>query len=415
MKKLYTKLQLFTVVLLAGVLFFSTTLPVNAYIQKEGTVTEAVTLRQNADEASKQVMELASGQAVKVNNEITDNSGVKWYQIFVNGNTMGYVPADTVSVEGGSGSNSSGNADTTPAGPSTQTQTQTQTQTVTVTERVGTVTAQSAIRVREKASTSSEQIASMEADDTFLVLADENAADGHVWYKVEFDDHGKIVYGYVRSDLVSVKEVTREEQIEVEVPVVDTPDVSTEPTTEMEEVFSDEANVQKTGGGIYKVLMILFLLLLIVAIGAAVFFYMRWQDAEAFIDELYEKQQKAKKPQPQAQPVQRTAPVAKPASTPVSAGIPGMKPMPKPVMTAPRPVGQPTVKPVSQPVQQPVQQPVYEPVTPNTADIVSATQRELQNSQSGVKTNQSSGWKSKNFLTDDYDELEFDFLDMDEK
>lgn len=407
MKKLYTKLQLFTFVLLAGLLFFSATLPVNAYIQKEGTVTEAVTLRQNADETSKQVMELASGQEVKVNNEITDNSGVKWYQIFVNGNTMGYVPADTVSVQGGSGSNSSSNTDTTPTQPSAQTQTQTQTQTVTVTERVGTVTAQSAIRVREKASTSSEQIASMEANDTFLVLAEENAADGHVWYKVEFDDHGKVVYGYVRSDLVSVKEVTKEEQIEVEVPVVNTEEVSTEPTTEIEEVPSTEANAPKTGGSIYKVLMILFLLLLIVAIGAAVFFYMRWQDAEAFIDELYEKQQKAKKQQQQAQPVQRTVPVAKPASTPVSAGIPGMKPMAKPVMTTPRPVSQPTVKPVSQPV--------YEPVTPNTADIVSATQRELQNSQASVKTNQPSGWKSKNFLTDDDDELDFDFLDMDEK
>lgn len=453
MKRLYKKLQLFTFVLLAGLLFFSTTLPVSAYIQKDGTVSEAVALRQNADEDSKEVMQLTAGQEVKVNNELTDNSGVKWYQVFVNGNTIGYVPASTVSVSGGNQGSTSNNTTTT----TTQTQTQTQTQTVTTTERVGTVTAQSAIRVREDASTSSDQVASMEVGDTFLVLDEEDAADGHIWYKVEFDDHGTTVYGYVRSDLVSVKEVTKEEEVQVEVPVTPSDETVTEPpysvisqkdaegatawyileastgeATEISSLLSGNASNAKADGGIYKILMIVFLLLLIVAVGGATFFYMRWQEAEDFIDELHEKQQKAKRPQ--AQPQQRTAQATKPASTSASAGIPGMKPMPKPVsqpmsrpasQPMPRPVSQPLPKPTSQPLPKPAGQPMprpvsqpaptpVQPVTPNTVDVVSATQRELQN-QNTAKANPNTGWKSKNFLTDDYDELEFDFLDMDDK
>lgn len=457
MKRLNTKLRLFTFVLLAGLLFFSTTMPAKAYIQKTGTVSEAVTLRQNADETSKQVMELATGQEVKVNNEITDNSGVKWYQVFVNGNTMGYVPADKVSVSGvsqDSSSNSGSGANTNTSTNTTQstTQTTTQTQTVTTTERVGKVTAQSAIRVREKASTASEQIASMEADDTFIVLADENAADGHVWYKVEFDDHGTTVYGYVRSDLVSVEEVINEEQVQVEVPVTDTTTQNTEPpysiisqkdaegttkwyildaangdAVEIASLLSGEATNAKANGGIFKVLMIVFLLLFIVAAGGATFFYMRWQEAEEFIDELRERQQKGRKPQQPTQPTPQpravSQPLPKPTQASTSAGIPGMKPLPKPVSTASKPVGQPIPRPISQPlpkptyepVRQPAAEPVYEAVTPNTADIVSATQRELQNSQNNVKTAPSNNWKSKNFLTDDEDDLEFDFLDMDEK
>ena len=455
LKKLHKKLHLLTLVLVVGLLFFSTIIPVEAYIQKQGTVSEAVTLRQNADDTSKQVMELAEGQEVKVNNEITDNSGKKWYQVFVNGNTMGYVPAEIVKV---SSTVSGGQNNSTTGGATRPTQgTTTTTQTVTVTERVGKVTVQSAIRVREKASTASEQIASMEANDTFLVLADENASDGHVWYKVEFDDHGKTVYGYVRSDLVSVEEVTREEQIQVEVPVADVPGENTESpysiisqkdaegkinwylldatsgdAAEISSLLSGSASSGKANGGLYKVLMILFWLLFIAAAAGAIFFYMRWQEAEDFIDELRERQQKGRKPaqpapKPAGQPVPR--PVSKPVTktAPTSAGIPGMKPLPKPVGALPKSVAQPMPKPVSQPLPKPAYEPVrqpvskpagelaYEPVTPNTADIVTATQKELQNSQKTVKANPTSNWKSKNFLTDDEDDLDFDFLDMDDK
>ena len=174
--------------------------PVKAYIQRDGIIIETTTMRQIADDASKKVAKLAAGQKVKVNNEVTNNSGEVWYQIYVKDGVVGYVSADKIDVE-----------DIKQTTPSEE-----QTQVVTITERIGTVTAQTAIRVREKSSTESAQIASMVTNDTFLVLKDETASDGYVWYEIELNDYGTIIHGYVRSDLVSVREVVREEYEQIE-------------------------------------------------------------------------------------------------------------------------------------------------------------------------------------------------------
>ena len=516
MKNLQKKMRILSFVFAIGFMFYGMTLPVNAYIQKAGTVNEAVTLRQNADSSSNQVMELTSGQAVKVNNELKDANGTVWYQLIVGDTTLGYVPASTVTIS----DNAAGYQ-----GSTMQT-----VQTVTITERIGTVTAGTAIRVREQATTTSEQIASMESGDTFLVLSDIDTGDGYTWYKVEFDDHGTKVIGHVRSDLVKVEEVTREVEQIVEVPVT-TPSedetsapysvssqVNAEGTTvwyltdnatgdakEISSLLNSEP-AQKSGGGVYKVFVVILLILVILAAGAATFFYLRWRDAEDFILELKEKQIRAKKQTApnrgsQTSPAQtKQAPQAmsgmgiKPTTSPKAEGagaLAGMSVPKKPVFhtdslktTGQATVQQPTkttaqqtikseeqtvsqqaVKPIGQTtVQQPVkttpsqtaaesqtisQQPVkpmgqttaQQPikaaapqpvkttmpqsansavpsvkpeVLPNTMDIVKATQQELKNNQTGsVKKPQTGGWKSKNFLTDD-DDLEFDFLDMEE-
>lgn len=457
MKKLQRKLKLLSFLLVAGLLFSSVTIPVRAFIQKPGTVNETVTLRQNPDSGSNQVMELSNGQAVTVNNELTGEDGATWYQIFVNGNTLGYVPANTITISSGSGTTneptSSGNTGTT-----------TTMQTVTITEKIGTVTASSAIRVRAQATTSSEHVASLLSNGTFLVLSEVNASDGYVWYEVEFDDNGTQVHGYVRSDLVKVEEVTHEEQVPVEVPSTATPsepadtsapysiisqvnaegntvwylmDNSTGDAKEITSLLTPQET--KSGGGVYKVIVVILLILLILAAAAATFFYMRWQDAEEFIAELREKQVRARKQPAQAarpavakQPTKQ-APIAKASQsmseiTPNPAAKAVSAPVSKPANTvAAKPVSQMTSKPISQPVPKTTVQPVSKPasqsvekqtaqdVLPKTSDIVKAAKQELQNKQtSAVNNAQSGGWKSKNFLTDD-DDLEFDFLDMDDK
>ena len=443
MKKLQKKLQLLSFILVAGLLFFSVTIPVRAFIQKPGTVNEAVTLRQNADASSNQLMELTNGQAVTVNNELPGADGATWYQIFVNGTTLGYVPANTITI-----SEDGGQTTTTPGTGQTM-------ETITVTERIGTVTASSAIRVRAQATTSSEQIASMEPNDTFRVLSDVNADDGYVWYEVEFDDHGTMVHGYVRSDLAKVEEVTHEEQVPVEDPAtVPSEPAETAPYSVVSQVNAEGTTVwylkdsstgeakeitslltpqeTKSGNGLFKIIIVILVILLILAAAAATFFYMRWQDAEEFIDELYEKQMRARKqPQPGAtrtvpakQPVKQS-PATKPATT--SSAMPVQpakqsqtvsevtaKPAMKPAPTS-TPVSKPVSQPTSTPVSKPVSQQATQDILPKTADIVKAAKQELQNKESGAATApKSNGWKSKNFLTDD-DDLEFDFLDMEDK
>ena len=326
---------------------------------------------------------------------------------------------------------------------------------MTITEKIGTVTATSAVRVRAQATTSSDQVASMQPNATFLVLSEVSPGDGYVWYELEYDDNGTQVHGYVRSDLVKVEETTREEQVPVEIPSTDVPSepvevnapysitsqVNAEGTTvwylmdnntgEAKEVTSLlTPQTTKSGGGVYKVIVVILLILLILAAAAATFFYMRWQDAEEFILELREKQARTRKqpvpvtqPAPAKQPVTKQAPVApKPTSIPTSKPTPQPtsqainKPAVQPAsQPANKPAVQPASKPESKPAVQPVEKPAAQEVLPKTSDIVKATKQELQNNQTNaVKNAQSSGWKSKNFLTDD-DDLEFDFLDMDDK
>ena len=463
MKKLQKKLRILTLVLIAGLLFSSVTIPVEAFIKKSGTVNEAVTLRQNAASDSAQVMQLTSGQQVTVNDELTAGDGTKWYQVFVNDTTIGYVPAGMITLSGSSDDAQASGTGTTM-------------QTVTITERVGTVTANSAVRVRAQATTSSDQVASMDPNDTFLVLEDTNADDGYTWHKIEFDDNGTTVTGYVRSDLVTVKEVTREEQVPVEstepttpsevapeVPYSITSQVNAEGTTvwylvdsstnDAKEISSllTPQEVPASNNRVYKIVVVVLLILVILAAAAATFFYMRWQDAEAFIYELREKQVRARKQPtttrtaPAKQNVSQTAgskPTAnktvpntsKPAATTTSklppingdtakaakpAAAQPVQSTAKPAEAVSRQETQSVVKPESKPVSQPEAKAAVKPETkdvlPNTSDIVNATKKELQSKQTAPASSTKSGsWKSKNFLTDD-DDLEFDFLDMDDK
>lgn len=431
MKKIKKKLQILTFVLTAGLFFASTMLSAEAFITKAGTVNTAVTLRQNADATSSQVMELTSGQSVKVNNEITAKDGTTWYQILVNDTSIGYVPASAITL---------GEEQT--QAPSSGT-----TQTVTVVERVGTVSANSAIRVRAQASTSSDQVASMEPNDTFLVLEDVSGGDGYTWHRIEFDDNGKTVNGYVRSDLVSVKEVTHEEQVPAETTPSETvtpsePSESEAPYTVKSEINAEGTEVwylvnsttgeakeisslltpqtQTSGNtGVYKVIVVVLLVLVVVAAGAATFFYMRWQDAEAFIYELREKQVRAKK-QPAGTAGRSVPEKQQPAKNTDTKPTVPTKPVSQPKPTAPKQAA--PVKPTAPAAKtvnaegkreaKPISKPEAKEVAPTTTDIVSATKKELQQKQAvPVKADK---WKSKNFLTDD-DDLEFDFLDMDDK
>lgn len=483
MKDLQKKLRLLSILLMAVVFLGSMTLSVEAYIQKPGNVNEAVTLRQNADSTSNQVMQLSNGQAVTVNNEVTGADGATWYQVIVNNNTLGYVPASTVTVSGGSVQDTGG---------TTQ-----KVEMVSVTERIAKVTAGSSVRVRAEASTSSNQIASLQPNATFLVLEDVNAADGYVWLKGEIDDNGTVVVGYVRSDLVTVEEVTREVEQIVEVPAEEPqekPEEQKAPYTITSQVNAEGTTVyylvnnetgeskevsalfvvqeeEKESNGVFKIIIVILLILVILAAGAATFFFMRWRDAEEFITELREKQARAKKqtmatrtpqstagqpiknqPKPAtptgttpvkeaaavtaAQPTQKpltessiptrpAAPaqnIAQPVKTATPAPAPqsATAPAPQPKPAAPQPTAQPTaaqpVKPAAPvPAPQPKpEQPAKSTVMPDTMDIVKATQQELKNNAANNAPKQQSAWKSKNFLTDD-DDLEFDFLDSDDK
>ena len=230
-------------------------------------------------------------------------------------------------------------------------------------------------------------------------------------------------------------------------------DSSTGDTKEITSLLTPQ-EVPSGNNGVYKIIVVILLILVILAAAAATFFYMKWQDAEAFIYELREKQVRARK---QSNPT-RTAPsrqqtthpqagskqtankpvtsTAKP-STNTSSNLPPLgastakntaKSVTQPVQsTVTNKLAEETViKPEAQAVKPEIKETVQpetkaavkaetKEVIPNTTDIVNATKKELQSKQTApASSTKNSNWKSKNFLTDD-DDLEFDFLDMDEK
>ncbi len=76
---------------------------------------------------------------------------------------------------------------------------------VSLADRQGVITA-SAAKIREDASSSSEQVGRVEEDTKVTVLGEKKGADGYTWYEISADG----VTGYVRSDLIEVDEAEAE-------------------------------------------------------------------------------------------------------------------------------------------------------------------------------------------------------------
>ncbi|MCD8068766.1 MAG: SH3 domain-containing protein, partial [Lachnospiraceae bacterium] len=189
-------------------------MPVEAYVQKLGTVTSDTSLYESASSSAAVVMSLTSGQSVIVNNEVTGTDGAIWYQLYVNNTETGYVLSSVVSV-----TESSSETGTTEAVVLTTT--------TTTTVTTGTITA-GTVNVRASATTSSTAVTTLSSGDTFTVVGEETGSDGYVWYQAQFEQNGSTVSGYIRSDLATVST----EEVET---VVENPDVTEEPAEETTE------------------------------------------------------------------------------------------------------------------------------------------------------------------------------------
>ncbi len=289
--------------------------PVEAYVQKLGTITSDTSLYESASSSASVVMSLTSGQSVLVNNEVTGTDGAIWYQLYVDNTETGYVLSSVVSV-----SESSSETGSTEAAVLTTT--------TTTTVTTGTITA-GTVNVRASATTSSTAVTTLSSGDTFTVVAEETGDDGYVWYQAEFEQNGSTVTGYIRSDLATVST----EEIET---VVENPDVteeSAEETTETAvpyrlvsqesaegetiwylvedgssegysvEALLEAANtpVSSSGGG-QKAVIVLLIILLIIAGAAAAFFCLRWRDAENLMEEMREQNKRRRTVRKEAAP-----------------------------------------------------------------------------------------------------------------
>ena len=385
-----------------------------AFTRTTGEVTgSSVKVRASASTNSEMVASLKAGDKLDVTDAVNGTDGKVWYKILVNATDSGYVRSDFVTLATGPQEPSSTVTTTpTPQEPSTNTEVGV----VTPMEMQSGHTSTNNVKVRQEATTSSAEVARVNQDRIFNITGSAKDADGKVWYQISYIDDGKGIYGFIRSDLVTLV-ATEQEQPEEElqeeiIPVID-PDEQTEPeepvpTTNYEAVHTVDENGQyvwylydRTAGQRYKIDqllkindtdkkeieelsdanfglkigLIISICLLVMLIVAVVFYLLKMHDEEE-----------------QAVPYRRQAPIRNNTQTRSNQATrtnSNVRPQTLGKMQEP-----PAKKTQSEATARTV---AKQPVPPANAK----------------PQQQKTSWKAKNFL-DDNDEFEFGFLDFDD-
>ena len=189
------------------------------------TVTDGpCRIRKEASTSSEAISSVNNGKVLDVVSETTASDGYTWYEVKVEGTTTGYIRADLVSTPDGNVSSSSSSTSTgtsTAAATSTTSTTTTSTTASTSTATDSSSSTSSAsevtdsnvltatvsadtVTVRESASTKSNKVGSAQNGQEMYVNGEASDSDGKLWYKVSFEADGKTVDGFIRSDFVEV-------------------------------------------------------------------------------------------------------------------------------------------------------------------------------------------------------------------
>lgn len=205
-----------------------------------GTVkVDSVKIREKTDTGSKVIGSAARGTTVSIRNEVQDDSGTLWYQVFVNANTTGYIRADMIEKKEGGTTNDAGaqndgaQGDSQPAsGATVQAGSAMDAQYATVSPE--------AVKVRMAPSTNDGVVDRLTRGAQVVVSGQSEGTDGKVWYYVTFTgSDGAERTGFIRSDLLSLGDmVPVPEEEEPEQPV-ETP-APAEPVTNDYEVTYDQ-------------------------------------------------------------------------------------------------------------------------------------------------------------------------------
>ena len=191
--------------------------PIVSRAEAPGTVLpKTVNIRKQPDQGSEPIGSSSAGKEISIRGKV-DVSGVTWYQVYVDSNTLGYVRADmieagegdipTVSVEAdtsdadaGEESSQTDNAAAAPSGSGTGAQVQAQ-------EEMAFQYAATKVqtKVRPDPSTSNNHIDSLTPGTQVVVSGKSEGSDGKTWYFVNYTgSNGSEKTGYIRSDLLDL-------------------------------------------------------------------------------------------------------------------------------------------------------------------------------------------------------------------
>lgn len=170
--------------------------------EKGTVIAKSAVIRAAADPNSQKLASVPSGKVIDVIGKATGTDNNKWYQVYVDGNTKGYIRGDLLkvnndanlpSVDGGNAS-ASQPADTT-AAP------------VTPTEGMQVTVISNNTNIRSDASTTSASMAKANRGSPLTVIGETTGADGKKWYQVSFSYQNEQKTGFIRADLVTADNV----------------------------------------------------------------------------------------------------------------------------------------------------------------------------------------------------------------
>lgn len=224
--------------LVAGVAFVAAVMLCgNTALAATTTVTaDACKVRASASTSADVVCSVSHGTKLEVLGSTNASDGYTWYQV-KDGNNTGYIRADLVDTpDGAVDSSSSDNSASEQTGGTSESSGDS---TDTASESTGTnpssvasavVTADS-VTVRSGASTSTSKAGTAKNGQQLTVSGEAMDSDGYTWYQVSFLDGTKEVSGYIRSDFLEVTEMYRDLEAEAaEEEVTEEPEPIAAPT-----------------------------------------------------------------------------------------------------------------------------------------------------------------------------------------
>ena len=417
-------------VILSAVLLIGTSLSAfaaDATINDDGT-----RVRSDSSTDSAVVVTASKGTTYPVLDTVTGSDGNTWYKVQVSDGTEGYIRGDLVSVSGDAGDDAP--SDVTSSSP------------VTPIQPMNVTTSETA-NIRSGAGTDSSRVGAIESGTEITITGEAMAADGYKWYEMNCDS--KSISGYIRSDFVNVDEGSivyagNEETSDNEGEGEEYPTDEIDENTAVDETHNDYEIVYTTDDdGVYqyylynhidntkqkveslleavntlndkykeankklstfKILTILFGALTVIAGILAVFFFFRSRSDEYYYEEDFEEKKPArentrpKNPQPEREQAPRR---------PSSQGQAGeQRPRRRPEEASEE-------RPERKPRPEGEKRPRREGEASADAEERRSAQRPHPSSEDEERPAKRPPRRPQNFLADD-DDLEFEFLDMDE-
>lgn len=232
------------IALLAAALLLLWGNPIVSRADAKGVVIpNSVNIRKMPEQGSEVIGSSAAGKEIDIKGQV-ESDGIVWYQVYIDGNTMGYVRADMIERKGDETiptvSAAQDNSSTQPADEGGEAGQETTSQ-PTVSEGGAKVDAQEVMdpqyaktnvqaKVRPDPSTSNPHVDSLTPGTQVVVSGKSEGSDSKTWYYVTFTGgNGSEKTGFIRSDLLDLGELLPVEAPPEEAPVETPSEAPAEP------------------------------------------------------------------------------------------------------------------------------------------------------------------------------------------